>query len=149
MTINDILTSAKNDTLSMPEEHMITLANWQLSSNFLFMILPGLPGKYNDNFLLLNGWICGKVWGHFQMERTNLWKCHTVDGWILYMWLSVQLVSQIFKIHHRLLHLQSFLAGNYELKPQYSIRGFEWISIKISKTAAFSLQTSENNHKPH
>ena len=30
----------------------------------------------------------------------------------------------------------------------YSIGGFEWISINFSKTAAFSLQTSENNLKP-
>ena len=34
------------------------------------------------------------------------------------------------------------------LKPQYSIGGFEWISINLSKSAAFSLQTSENNLKP-
>ena len=30
----------------------------------------------------------------------------------------------------------------------YSIGGFEWISINLSKSAVFSLQTSENNLKP-
>ena len=34
------------------------------------------------------------------------------------------------------------------LKPWYRIGGFEWISINLSKSAAFSLQTSENNLKP-
>ena len=29
-----------------------------------------------------------------------------------------------------------------------SIGEFEWISISLSKSAAFSLQTSENNLKP-
>ena len=29
-----------------------------------------------------------------------------------------------------------------------SIGGFEWITINLSKNAAFSLQTSENNLKP-
>ena len=28
------------------------------------------------------------------------------------------------------------------------IDGFEWVSIKLSKSSAFSLQTSENNLKP-
>ena len=31
---------------------------------------------------------------------------------------------------------------------EFSIVGFEWILINILKSAAFSLQTSENNLKP-
>ena len=38
--------------------------------------------------------------------------------------------------------------GKCKLKPQYSIGGFEWISINLSKSAVFSLQTSEYNLKP-
>ena len=34
------------------------------------------------------------------------------------------------------------------LKPKFSIGGFEWIFISLSKSAAFSLQTQENNLKP-
>ena len=33
------------------------------------------------------------------------------------------------------------------LKPWYSIGGFEWIYINPLKSAAFSVQTSEDNHK--
>ena len=33
------------------------------------------------------------------------------------------------------------------LKPWYSIGGFEWISINLSKSGAFSLQTLESNLK--
>ena len=36
----------------------------------------------------------------------------------------------------------------YFLKPFYSIGGFEWIFINLIESAAFSLQTSENNLKP-
>ena len=39
--------------------------------------------------------------------------------------------------------------ANWNLKSPYnSIGGFEWISINLSKSAAFSFQTSENNLKP-
>ena len=34
------------------------------------------------------------------------------------------------------------------VKAKVSIGGFEWISINLSKSAAFSLQTSESNLKP-
>ena len=36
-----------------------------------------------------------------------------------------------------------------QLKAEYSIGGFEWIFISLLKSAAFSLQTSENNLKLH
>ena len=38
--------------------------------------------------------------------------------------------------------------GASTLKPYYSIGGFEGIFINLLKSAAFSLQTSENNLKP-
>ena len=36
----------------------------------------------------------------------------------------------------------------FSLKPLNSIGGFDRISINLSESAAFSLQTSENNLKP-
>ena len=44
--------------------------------------------------------------------------------------------------------LRLWLSLHPELKPLFSIGGFEWVVINHLESAAFSFQTSENNHKP-
>ena len=51
------------------------------------------------------------------------------------------MLTSAFKVHGRV-SLETIL------KPSYSIGGFEWIFFSLLTSAAFSLQTSENNLKP-
>ena len=59
-------------------------------------------------------------------------------------------VCMITEDYHKL--QKNIIKKSYDqtqnLKPWYTIGGFEWIFINRLKSAAFSLRTSENNFKP-